>query len=173
MKDFGIYRKTVALSTSAELREKCERCHNECVIGNDNRYVRRTELRYIENIEGHGLFYKAMGDEVLPAGSVLGEYTGELQISDLVEDKEYYWHLSDYPKFKEYGIDARYTGNAMRYVNHGCSGKENVKAYPVFYKELPRLFYVTTKDVSPGEQFLVDYGENYDWGEGGEKPLAK
>lgn len=125
---------------------------------------------------GRGIFAK----ELIIANTSLGEYTGKWvskdefeKFSDDLKQKgfEYGWEVNDYRgnKNRPKGIklkdgitigyiDAREEtdGNYLRFINHS-STNDNVRAFQVKDK----IYYLTTRDIQPGEELFVDYGPQF------------
>jgi len=54
-------------------------------------------------------------------------------------------------------IDGSTRTNTARYINHGC--EPNVEAE--LDEDQGRIFIYATRDIKPGEEFLIDYGDEY------------
>ena len=97
----------------------------------------------------------------LPKGTVLGEYRGKKLTKkqyNSLNDQSYVWELSS-PKGVFY-IDAKpiKKNNWLRYLNDSRkSSKNNVEEYQYRGK----VFYRTTKNIKPGSELFVYYGEDY------------
>eukprot|EP00697_Spironema_sp_BW2_P003534 gnl/Spiro4/14705_TR7919_c0_g1_i1.p1 gnl/Spiro4/14705_TR7919_c0_g1~~gnl/Spiro4/14705_TR7919_c0_g1_i1.p1 ORF type:complete len:339 (+),score=46.43 gnl/Spiro4/14705_TR7919_c0_g1_i1:56-1072(+) len=133
-------------------------------------------IRYIPDIRGFGLFAKT----ALAMRLVVGEYTGALLTND---DQRYLTRVSGvtsryaYSIFPGWSIDASIFGNEMRFINGvRFSDQSNVMFHEVpdvEYKvkslkpraeeEYPfnRVQILTTRPIMPGEQLLLDYGNEY------------
>jgi 2'-5' RNA ligase len=116
----------------------------------------RSEVRD-STVEGVGKGLFAL--ETIPAGEVLGEYGGD-KVTSLTKwlrlrDKDYLM-TTDIP---ELSLDAaRRPEMMMRYVNHHF---DKTRLNLIRRAEGERVFYVTSREISPGEEFFVDYGELY------------
>lgn len=97
---------------------------------------------------GHGLFAAAR----ISRGDFIAEYTGK-RITAAVADvskSRYLFELND-----EWTINGEARSNTARYINHSC--RPNVEAEI----EGDRIMIYATRTVLPGEEFLIDYGEEY------------
>ena len=92
---------------------------------------------------------------------IVGEYTGKIvgdQIGGhyvaVLEDKDYNDSL---------GIDAEKTGNEMRFINSylNVDFEANVVMKTVYINTFPHIVIVCKKDIEVGDEFLLDYGEEY------------
>ena len=104
---------------------------------------------------GKGLF---AGEEV-PKGVIIGAYKGRYMNKKKfkkLKDQNYVWELND-----NLYVDGKncVKGNPLRYVNSpkGSKFKENLEAY----QYAKRIKYRTTKKVKKGEEFFIDYGDDY------------
>ena len=108
---------------------------------------------------GYGVF----ANLDLPAGQYLGDYTGAL-VGDGY-NTDYMWShpfvkfLSD-GKNITYGIDGRYTGNMLRFVND-VPKSENAKVVFFLRSGEWTVGYVTSRAISKDEQLFVSYGSGY------------
>ena len=120
------------------------------------------EVRHTRSHRGLGLF----ATSALSDGTWLGEYTGEvLSAAEYegrypAEDAEYVFAAS-----AEHNIDAASPARSgfLRYVNH--SARPNVMAAVVRVRRVrggKRVHLYAARDVSAGEELLLDYGEG-DW----------
>ncbi len=81
----------------------------------------RVSVRFVNDKMGYGLFTK----KPFTYGEVLGVFSGQLQESD---DTDYMWMyptLIDKSKDWDLGVDAKYRGNYLRFVNHN-EDRQNV-----------------------------------------------
>lgn len=116
-------------------------------------------------IRGAGLGGFAKRD--MPLGTRLGWYRGMIlsknQWLDLINDK-YTWEIDDpdNPK-KHYYIDAYSVrrNNKLRFIN-GCKTPGQIMLVNVeAYQKEGRMWYKTIRNVRKGEEFIVDYGDDY------------
>jgi len=114
------------------------------------------ELRWVNSIVGYGVFaYKS-----IKQGDFIAEYTGEVDLKANIDDKDYCWAYSaETDDGKPLSCDSKYKGNEMRYVNH--SYNQNVIMKYILVDNIWHICYLAVKDIAPGEQLLVSYGENY------------
>jgi len=108
-------------------------------------------------IHGKGLF--ATTD--VPAGTLIGEYTGQrlpASVYEKTNNKDYMFRVSMGGR-KHHYIDAKESLSCtVRYINHHTTAREpNVYAYQ--YRQ--RIFFRLLKDVVPGEEITVSYGNRY------------
>ncbi len=115
---------------------------------------------------------KGMGvrsSSVIPNGSYLGEYVGELlstsqtmkrlgqlQPTDSCYIVQYKEHLSSNGNILVTNIDATQKGNLLRFINHSCS-PNLVMAAVRSNSLLPRLCLFACKDILPGEEVCFSY----------------
>eukprot|EP00746_Dinoflagellata_sp_MGD_P009291 gnl/MRDRNA2_/MRDRNA2_118832_c0_seq1.p1 gnl/MRDRNA2_/MRDRNA2_118832_c0~~gnl/MRDRNA2_/MRDRNA2_118832_c0_seq1.p1 ORF type:complete len:378 (-),score=65.78 gnl/MRDRNA2_/MRDRNA2_118832_c0_seq1:8-1141(-) len=123
---------------------------------------------------GQGLFSTCE----ISSGVRLGEYRGERRMSPSF-NHAYEWSVpicskshfmvrgaSDWAACgaigKEY-IDGAsdVVDNPLRFVNGANSDeqRQSINVFPVFYDG--KVFYITSRDVHVGEEFIIDYGEKY------------
>ena len=98
-----------------------------------------------------GLFATKKFDEY----DIIGQYTGKLVSSD---KEGRYVSASE-----NCCIDALDTGNELRFINdyRNISPSNNVVIKTTYIDKKPRVLFVVTKKIEPGEQLLTDYGEGY------------
>lgn len=100
----------------------------------------------------------------LRKGRTLGEYKGkrlsEKQYNSMKGDGSYVWEINDpsVPGGVVY-IDAKPVkkNNWLRYVNDSKDRRVNVESYQ--YKK--RMYYRTIKNVKPGAELFISYGDEY------------
>ena len=95
-------------------------------------------------------------------GTTIGDYKGKIltkkQYDKLPEEQaDYVWEIST-PKGPMY-IDAKSKkhSNWLRYLNDSKDFRINVEPYQ--YKQ--QLYYRTTKNIRPGTELFVSYGDEY------------
>lgn len=113
---------------------------------------RRIQVRR-SGVHGRGVFAL----QPLAAGERIIEYKGEMiswpealrrHPHDPTDPNHtFYFHLDD-----EHVIDAKFGGNAARWINHAC--EPNCEADEVG----GRVFIKALRDISPGEELFYDYG---------------
>uniref|UniRef100_A0A6C0KR27 SET domain-containing protein n=1 Tax=viral metagenome TaxID=1070528 RepID=A0A6C0KR27_9ZZZZ len=94
---------------------------------------------------------------------IIGEYTGIIKSDDMPcpSGNPYKFFLTD-----DIYIDGKHNSNELKYVNsHINIAKEpNLIARTCYLDRLPRVLYVSTREIKPGEELLIDYGEKYNDG---------
>jgi len=104
----------------------------------------------------------AFANIFLPKGTVLGNYKGKKltakQYNRLSEnEQEYIWELSS--KNGPIYIDGKpiKTSNWLRYLNDSRDKRQNVEPYQYGQK----LYYRTIKNIKPGQELFITYGDDY------------
>ena len=113
---------------------------------------RRIQVRR-SGVHGKGVFAVAP----IPKGTVIIEYKGEIitwpqALRRHPHDPHdphhtFYFHIDD-----KHVIDAKYGGNAARWINHAC--EPNCEADEVD----GRVFIKSLRPLKPGEELFYDYG---------------
>ena len=87
--------------------------------------------------------------------NILGEYTGKVIKND---GGEYCAFLTE-----QFNVDAGICGNELRYINdyRNIAEKPNTKLEIVYLDKKPKVLVVVTEDVNNGQEFLLNYGEDY------------
>lgn len=121
--------------------------------------------------KGHGLFSRAK----IPQGTALGEYTGELVPKALYmsmpDDETQYVADIDIGKWKcvggklttrrpSCGIDARYRGSFLRFLNHSCDANSRLAVVRVGMGARV-LITESLRSIDKGEEITIDYGSEY------------
>ena len=105
-------------------------------------------------------------DDFIPENTIIGEYTGEIIESYNIEANDYYYELVEPDEVAGkmgIGIDSSklprcYMGMindaqfSKKYSNN-CSFESEV--------EEKKVYVVSSRDIEPGEELFVSYGENY------------
>jgi hypothetical protein len=112
--------------------------------------------------KGHGVF----AGRLLKAGEFISVYTGVRVFKTEDRDSTYMW---SYKLFDEHGdklhldTDSRLSGNMMRFVNDNPGGRgRNCHVVQVPYKNRwLRVYMVGSKDILPGEELTISYGDGY------------
>ncbi|EMD41544.1 hypothetical protein CERSUDRAFT_90112 [Gelatoporia subvermispora B] len=107
----------------------------------------------------------------IPAGKVIGIYTGELIRRDeadiRVEHRSYIFDLDmhegpnhDIDESQRFSVDSYAVGNWSRFLNHSC--EPNLKVYPVVWDTIPEanqpyLAFAATQAVGARTEFTIDY----------------
>jgi SET domain-containing protein len=113
---------------------------------------RRIQVRR-SGVHGKGVFAL----QAIAAGTPIIEYTGEMiswpealrrhPHDPLQPDHTFYFHLDE-----QHVIDAKFGGNAARWINHAC--EPNCEAD----EQGRRVFIKALRDIAPGEELFYDYG---------------
>lgn len=143
---------------------------NKYLVSNDWSYVKKP--KYNNSIDG--IIVKTLPNTHYLAGekgafatkhfdkfNVIGEYSGIIKnIEDISENNLYIFDLDDK---NDLVIDAEKYGNELKYVNSylNIANKPNVISAHVIIGGLPKVLYVCMRNIKPGEEFLIDYGEEY------------
>jgi hypothetical protein len=106
--------------------------------------------------------YGAFADVYIPAWTLIGEYTGV--ICDTSFSTDYAWIYHSKPKDKngnelKLRVNARASGNLMRFVNH--NDYPNCSVIHVPYKNRWRTLYITNTAIMPNQELSVYYGDTY------------
>lgn len=109
--------------------------------GNQRLAVKRTAT-------GLGLFTLKR----IPAGRRVIEYMGTLITNEEANEKrgKYLFGLDD-----KYTLDGSPRSNTGRYINHSCA--PNAEAFVTG----KRIWIYSKRDIEPGEEITLDYGEAY------------
>jgi len=111
---------------------------------------------------GMGAFAKTL----IPAGTLIGPYDGkymDLKQRNRIKDGTYIWKIHD-----NLFVDAKAfkKNNPLRYVNGAKTRNQKskinceVKFLGPDYKNM-KVYYMTIKDVLPGEELIISYGNQY------------
>ena len=99
----------------------------------------------------------------IPAGTVIGPYHGRymtMKQRQRVLDGTYIWKIHD-----DLFVDAKHfkRNNPLRYVNGAKTKlqKEKINCEVRFLGRTPSVYYMTTRDVLPGEELIIYYGDTY------------
>jgi SET domain-containing protein len=110
---------------------------------------------------GKGAFAKTL----IQKGLKIGEYDGKiLDITEYekLKDKSYVFEV--YKKYRGkyclFYIDAKH-GNLLKYVNGAHCGEQKKRVNIESYQYAERIFFKAIRDLTPGEELLIDYGDNY------------
>lgn len=111
---------------------------------------------------GLGIFAKTM----IPRGTIIGPYHGRymnLKQRNRVKDGTYIWKIHD-----DLFVDAKKykKNNPLRYVNGAKTKlqKEKINCAVKFLGTDPyhmKVYYITTKNILPGEELIISYGDTY------------
>jgi hypothetical protein len=105
-------------------------------------------------------------DDFIPENTIIGEYTGEIIESYNIESNDYYYELVEPDEAggkMGIGIDSSelprcYMGMVndaqfSKQYSNNCSFESEV--------EEKKVYVVSLRDIEPGEELFVSYGENY------------
>ena len=110
---------------------------------------------------GNGAFAKT----IIPKGTRIGEYNGKLLSLleyEALEDKSYVFEVAKKYQNRYYlfYIDAM-RGDDLRYVNGAYGEDQSSQINVESYQYAERIFFRATRTILPGEELLIDYGDNY------------
>ena len=94
---------------------------------------------------------------------IVGEYCGEVvPATNNKQNWEYQARLEDKDVFP-LGVDAEHRGNECRAINHfeNIGEEANVIMKICYVEELPRVIILCKRDLAIGEEFLLNYGDDY------------
>jgi SET domain-containing protein len=120
-------------------------------------------IRKINDKTGYGVY----AEKIIPESFLIGEYTGVVKYAEPGRTLPSGGYTTDYswgfPKVKVFGrdleIDAYKAGGILRFVNHSFT--PNVKADHFQINGKWRIVFIAIKDIYPGEQITVNYGNEY------------
>ncbi|CAH0490875.1 unnamed protein product [Peronospora farinosa] len=136
---------------------------------------RQVNVRLAKSIgKGWGVF----ATEQIRQGEFVAEYTGELISSRDMQQRyrdcydqealNYVLSLREHVAKRDHltldfdivrtNVDATYSGNLTRFINHSCSSNLDVKAIRVD-SYVPRLALFAQKCIENGEELTIDYGD--------------
>ena len=123
-------------------------------------YVAPGYIKWGSDEVGYGFF--AACD--LPAGSMVGEYTGEILPNAAFRNKTWSWNYPIRSAFsKHLPTSISLTGhkyrNEINFVNH--SDHPNVVSNLVFHNGIWHVVYIAKIDIQKDQEFLVSYGNRY------------
>ena len=149
-------------------------CNAACMCRGDcpNRIVQRGLSAPIEVFKTRYKGWAVRATALIPAGSFVVEYTGEVITTDEAERRgETYDALGFSTLFDldaastrngtdcEYTIDATYKCGVARFLNHSCD--PNLRQFSVWVDNvslsLPRIAFFAIRDIAPGEELTFDY----------------
>lgn len=102
---------------------------------------------------GLGLF----ASHGLPAGQLIGEYTGLVCLIDDVEERGAYAYEA-WPG-SPLAIDACTAGNHTRFVNH--APEPNLEVLQCVVARTWHVLFAARRTIAAGEELFVDYGDGY------------
>ena len=109
---------------------------------------------HINDKIGYGVF----ADKKVAPCTFVGEYTGVVQERSpkQLKEKKYCLRYTLWEGKKNFTIDAEEKGNFTRFINH--SAAPNLSLQSVYWRGLPRMIFVSMKEIPEGEQLTFDYG---------------
>lgn len=136
-------------------------------------HLPRVAIVKVNDIVGNGL----IAGEYIAAGTIIGEYSGELVKMDQVAadggkvDNTYFapYALDTVPGGEMFVIDAKKSGNPTRFINHSDINT-NATFVPVFDGKKFRLVVMAVKPIEEGQQILLKYRSTY-WSNSIPKPI--
>jgi len=115
----------------------------------------RIAVQRVNEEIGYGVF----ASERILSCAFLGEYTGLIveRKRKHARESKYCVRYTCWPLGKRaYVIDAEKMGNFTRFINH--SDQPNAGLVCVYWRGLPRLIFVSLKEIAEGSQITFDYG---------------
>jgi len=108
----------------------------------------RFEVRGGRPGTGQGLFARAL----FRKGDFILEYTGEKISSKLADElpSRYLFEIDE-----RWTIDAEHNEGLARYINHACEPNTEAEI------ERGRINIYAARDIRPGEELTINYGEEY------------
>ena len=114
------------------------------------------EIKWVNAKIGNGVFAK----EAIKKGAFLCEYVGLItDEKQLDPENRYVFNLTVGDDETGFVLDARFSGNVARTINH--ADDPNGEAITIFVDGIPRVVYVARRDIKIGEEICVDYGQEY------------
>ena len=104
----------------------------------------------------------AFTEVYLRTGTTIGDYKGKIltkkQYDRLPEEQaDYVWEISTTNGPMYIDAKSKKHSNWLRYLNDSKDSRINVEPYQ--YKQ--KLYYRTTKNIRPGTELFVSYGDEY------------
>jgi hypothetical protein len=123
-------------------------------------------VRLVNEKVGHGVF----ADKKIPPCTFVGEYTGIIQerTPRQLKDKKHCLRYTIWEGEKNFAIDAEKKGNFTRFINH--SEKPNLGLQSVYWRGIPRMIFISLKEIRENGQLTFDYGPLF-WKNIKEKPV--
>ena len=119
-------------------------------------YQPKVSLRWIGKDVGFGIF----AEQRLLGCTFAGEYTGIVREYKKKQAKDNYYcirYTSWETGSRKFILDAEQKGNFTRYINH--SETPNLGLQSVYWRGLPRMIFITLREICKGEQLTFDYGD--------------
>ena len=128
----------------------------------------KVAIRWIDDEIGYGVY----AAQRIPSCGFVGEYTGVVQERRPKHLKDNYYCVR-YTTWetgrKKFVLDAEKRGNFTRFINH--SSNPNLGLQSVYWRGLPRMIFISLKEIPEGSQLTFDYG-NFFWKECQQIPKA-
>lgn len=99
-----------------------------------------------------GTTFGLFAAERIPKHETFGEYLGELNESK----NDLGYEIEVKVGVKRYYLDASQKGNKTRFMNHSCSPNCRIRRRSV--NGIPRIAFMTTRDIDVGTELTWDYG---------------
>lgn len=114
----------------------------------------QVEIRTVDEEVGFGVF----AAKKIPPCAFVGEYAGVIQQRSpkQLREKRYCLRYTIWEGKKNYCIDAETKGNFTRFINH--SSKPNLGLQSIYWRGIPRMVFLSLKEIREGEQLTFDYG---------------
>ena len=118
----------------------------------------RISIRWIDDEVGFGVF----AEQRIPSCAFVGEYTGiikEARKRQLKEKRYCVRYTTWQMGRRNFVIDAETHGNYTRFINH--STRPNIGLQSVYWRGLPRMVFISLKEIPEGSQLTFDYGPSF------------
>jgi hypothetical protein len=118
----------------------------------------RMRVQWIDDEVGFGVF---AAERIYPC-SYVGEYIGLIQRrkSKHLHESNYCIRYTAWPVSKRpCVVDAESMGNFTRFINH--SDHPNISLVCTYWRNLPRLVFISTQEIPEGTQLVFDYGKTF------------
>lgn len=115
----------------------------------------KVAISYINDQIGYGVFAR---EKIMPS-SFVGEYTGLIQErkSKHIHESNYSVRYTSWYGRHRYVVDAEKMGNFTRFINH--SDDPNLSLISVYWRGLPRMIFISLKEILEDSQLTFDYGQ--------------
>jgi hypothetical protein len=128
----------------------------------------KVSVRFINDKVGFGVF----AEKRITSCAFAGEYRGVIkevkkkELKDKIHSVRYtVWEMGR----RRFVLDAEKKGNFTRFINH--SAKPNLSLQSVYWRGVPRMIFVTLKEIQPETQLTFDYGTFF-WKECSQTPVV-
>ncbi len=128
--------------------------------------IPKIAIRWIDDEVGFGIF----AAQKIPSCAFVGEYTGLIQKSSkqYLQGKTYCVRYTTWQMGRrKFTVDAENQGNFTRFINH--SSTPNIGLQSVYWRGMPRMIFITLKEIPLGAQLTFDYGQFF-WKECSQTP---